>query len=92
MSSMEDHAHTRTSGSMVTLTPVERFSSEQIFQTSFMNSTYGIAVLVITVNTYPVEGLYINNQTLDVSIDNLTLDVSINNQAMDVSINNQTLD
>ena len=61
-------ARTRTGGSMVTLTPLDQFSNEQIFQTSYLDSMYSIAVLVITVNQYPVEGLYINNQTLDVSI------------------------
>ena len=92
MNSLESRAHTRTSGSMVTLTPIDRFSNEQIFQTPYIDSTYGIAVLVITVNIYPVVGLYINNQTLDVSINNQTLDVSIINQTLDVGINNQTLD
>ena len=61
-------ARTRTGGSMVTLTPLDQFSNEQIFQTSYLDSMYSIAVLVITVNQYPVEGLSINNQTLDVSI------------------------
>ena len=61
-------ARTRTGGSMVTLTPLDQFSNEQIFQISYLDSMYSIAVLVITVNQYPVEGLYINNQTLDVSI------------------------
>ena len=52
---------------MMTLTPVSQFANEQIFQTPYFHSS-GIAVLVVTVKTYPVEGLYVNNQTLDVSI------------------------
>ena len=68
MDSTENNAHTRTGGSMMTLTPTDKFSTEQIFKSSGLSATYGIGVLMVIVNRYPVEGLYINDQTLDVSI------------------------
>ena len=70
MDSTANAVHTRTGGPMVTLTPVDHFSNEQIFHTPYMSISYDalIAVLVVTVNNYPVEGLYINNQSLDVSM------------------------
>ena len=77
MDSTDDNAHTRTGGSMMTLTPIDKFSNEQTFQTPYLDLSYGIAVLVVTVNKYPVQGLYINNHTLDVSITNQTLNVII---------------
>ena len=51
---------------MVMLTPTSQFTTDQVFMTPFMGST-GIADLVILVNTYPVEGLYIYDKSLDVS-------------------------
>ena len=68
----DDQAHTRTGGSMVTLTPIDRFSQEQIFQTPYMHSR-GISAVVIIVNKFPVNGLFMNNQTLDVRIVMATL-------------------
>ena len=65
MDSVDDAAHTRTGGSMVTLTPIDNISKEQIFQTSYSDFVYTIAVLVITVDKYPVEGIYINEDNLD---------------------------
>ena len=63
----DNQAHTRTGGSMVTLTPIDRFSQDEIFQTPYMHYR-GISVVVITVNKFPVNGLFMNNQTLDVRI------------------------
>ena len=51
---------------MVMLTPTSQFTNDQVFMTPWMGSV-GIADLVIIVNTYPVEGLYINDKPLDVS-------------------------
>ena len=48
------------------LTPTNHFTTDQVFTPPWMD-TRGIADLVIIVNMYPVEGLYINNNTLDVS-------------------------
>ena len=48
------------------LTPTNLFTTDQVFRTPWID-TRGIADLVIIVNTYPVEGLYINNRSLDVS-------------------------
>ena len=49
------------------LTPTAQFSTDQIFPTPSMG-IMGIADLVIIVNRYPVEGLYINDKPQDVSI------------------------
>ena len=51
MDSVDDAAHRRTGGSMVTITPIDNLS-----------------VLVITVDKYLVEGIYINEDNLDVSM------------------------
>ena len=59
-------AHTKIGGSLVMLTPTSQFTTDQLFTTPWMDGN-GIADLVIIVNTYPVEGLYINDETLDVS-------------------------
>ena len=66
-------AHTNSGGSMVMLTPTSQFTTDQVFMTPYM-SIQGIADLVIIVNTYPVEGLYINDKPLDVST---TLDLQL---------------
>ena len=59
-------AHTNSGGSMVVLTPTSQFTTDQVFMTPWMEDR-GIADLVILVNTYPVEGLYINDKSLNVS-------------------------
>ena len=51
---------------MVMLTPTSQFTTDQVFMTPWMDVD-GIADLVIIVNTYPVEGLYINDKSLNVS-------------------------
>ena len=58
-------AHTYTGGSMVTLIPTSQFTTDKMLTTPWMD-TYGIADLVIIVNKYPVEGLYIDEKKLDV--------------------------
>ena len=60
-------AHTKIGGSMVMLTPTSQFTTDQVFTTPWLDDTRGIADLVIIVNTYPVEGLYINDKKIDVS-------------------------
>ena len=59
-------ASTRIGGSMVMLTPANKFTTDQVFTTPWMEDR-GVAELVIIVNKYPVEGLYINDKSLDVS-------------------------
>ena len=52
---------------MVMLTPISQFTADQVFMAPWMDDTRVIADLVIIVNTYPVEGLYMNDKSLDVS-------------------------
>ena len=66
MDSPSGDAHTKTGGSMVMLTPTSQFTTDQVFMTPWMDDN-GIADLVIIVNKYPIEGLYINDKILDVS-------------------------
>ena len=51
---------------MIMLTPNDQFTDRQVFKTPDIDNHY-IADLVIIASTYPVEGLYINDQKLDVS-------------------------
>ena len=57
---------------MIMLTPTHLFTRDEIFRTPYMNSN-GIADLIIITNTHPVEGLYLDDLTLDVSINRITL-------------------
>ena len=66
MDTMYEDSHTFIGGSMVMLTPTSQFTTDEVFTPPWMDFN-GIADLVIIVNTHPVEGLYINDNTLDVS-------------------------
>ena len=60
------NAHTRIGGSMAMLTPTDRFATDQVFRTPYIQDQ-AIADLIIIANMYPVQSLYMNDKILDVS-------------------------
>ena len=59
-------SHTNTAGTMIMLTPTDKFTTGQVFKTPDIGPFHIVDLIIITIK-YPVEDLYINDKKLDVS-------------------------